>query len=90
MKNFFLSPLKASNFQKKEKRYQKQHENKSEEASDDNIVVFTLNNLELQMLKFFCQSSLIFLGRFDYRDGILVRYLHSTEKEADLQYEFKS
>ncbi|CAC5395705.1 PARP10_14_15 [Mytilus coruscus] len=65
------------NLQNEGRKSQKQHEKNSEEPSYQDVAVFNGN-------------CLIFLGRFDYRNGILMRYLHSTEKEADLQSEFKS
>ncbi|XP_076085559.1 uncharacterized protein LOC143056355 [Mytilus galloprovincialis] len=78
------------NAQNKEQILPSQHYKKSSDVSHENIETFKLSYLEFKMLQFYCEVCQIFIGRCEYKDGVLMRYLNPYEKKANLQTVFKS
>ncbi|CAC5394864.1 unnamed protein product [Mytilus coruscus] len=78
------------NIQKKENVLLPQHDDMSSDFPYGNIEVFKLSYLEYKKLQFFCEDSQIFNGRYEYKDGVLLRFLNPNEKKANLQTVFQS
>jgi hypothetical protein len=53
------------------------------------IAAFDLSPLEYTMLKFYCGDCRLFVGKYEYTDGKLLRTLVSGEGEDDLKFVLK-